>query len=327
MKNLLQDFTTYVTKVAGRPVSCGAPVSKSLPQYLTRQYALHKITIGGQTFLGIVLKDAADFRPAAFVKHLRQLMADAAGLDGYCLIARNLPGYTRRRLVERQIPFATPGQQMYWPELGLAAQARKAGKAPVPVEALSPAAQAVLIYALNGKITAPATPRALAAALGYTDMTMSRALDELEANELGRVVRRGRERLLSFPDERRILWQAALPYMRDPARKTARIQEAGLPPGNRMKAGQTALAELSLLAPPGEPVYAVDRRAWKKIAETAETVPVEDEGTCRVQVWRYDPALCAGHGRVDPFSLFLNLREEKDERVEAALEEMMEKIL
>ncbi|ABW66042.1 hypothetical protein [Desulfosudis oleivorans] len=327
MKNLPHDFEDYVKKVAGLSVTWGAPVPRALPQYLARQYALHEVIVGKRIFLGILLKDNSEFKPAAFVKHLRQLLADSGGQEGYCLFARDLPGYIRRRLVERQIPFVTPGQQMYWPALGLAAQARKTGKMPVPVEALSPAAQAVVIYALNGKITGPVTPKVLAGVLGYAGMTMSRALDEIEANNVGRVARQGRERLLDFPGERRDLWQAALPYLRSPVRKTTRIREKAWPVKSRIKAGQTALAELSMLVAPAEPVYAIGRQAWKKQAKSIERIPVEDEGTCRVEIWRYDPALFAEGGRVDPFSLYLSLREEQDERVESAAEKMVEQVL
>lgn len=325
MEKLACQFVEYVSKVAGLPATWGTPVSKPLPQYLAQQYTLQEVTIGGRTFLGILLKDGADFRPAAFVKHLRQIMPSNTDLEGYCLIVQDLPGYTRRRLVERQIPFVMPGYQMYWPELGLAAQSRKTKKTAVPVETLSPAAQAVLIYALNGNITAPVTPKILAKKLGYAGMTMTRALDEIEANDLGQITRDGRERLLDFPGGRRTLWQAALPYMRKPVRETVRIRENQLPPNLRTKAGETALADLSMLVPPKEPTYALGRQNWKKLAGRIELIPVEDTGTCRIQLWRYDPALFVQDGRVDHFSLYLSLRDEEDERVEAALEEMMEK--
>jgi hypothetical protein len=224
------------------------------------------------------------------------------------LIAQDLPGYVRQRLVERKIPFVVPGRQMYWPELGLAVQARKAKSVPVPVDILSPVTQVVLIYALTGGMPEPVTPKILAEKLNYATMSMSRALDEIEANKLGHVGRNGRERLLSFPEGRRTLWQTALPFMRNPVRETVRIRK-------------------SMLVSPKEQVYALGRRSWKRIAGKVETIPVEDKGTCRVQLWRYDPALFSKEGKVDTFSLYLSMRNEEDERIESALEEMMEKVV
>lgn len=109
---------------------------------------------------------------------------------------------------------------------------------------MSPATQAVLIYALTGGISAPITPKSLAGKLGYTTMTMTRALNESEANALGKEGRNGRERLLDFPAGRRALWPAALPYPRNPVRETVRIRESQLPPELRIKAGETALGGL-----------------------------------------------------------------------------------
>lgn len=151
-------------------------------------------------------------------------------------------------------------------------------------------------------------------------------MDEIEANGLGRVTREGRERVLAFPEGNKALWLAALPYLRNPVRETVRIMEQQLPGKMRIQAGETALAAQSMLVPPREAVYALGRQAWKNLATTVEQIPVEDEGTCRIQFWRYDPAMFAKSGRVDAFSLYLSLRSVDDERVEVALEKMMEKM-
>jgi len=222
------------------------------------------------------------------------------------------------------VPFVVPGRQMFWPELGLAAQARKWKGAPLPVDAVRPATQTVLIGALTGILPVRATPKILAQTLGYTNMTMSRAVDEIEANDLGRVERDGRERLLAFPQDRRELWRRALPYLRDPVHKTVRVERGSFPEETLIRAGETALAALSMLAPPSEPVFALGRQAWKEATSLAQQVPVQDAGTCRVQMWRYDPLLFARDRSVDRFSLYLSLRDEADERVGAALDEMME---
>jgi hypothetical protein len=326
MKKLADQFVKYLLEVTGQTVTCRSRTSAMLPQFLVQQYHLYDITIDQRRFLGIMLEQSDDFRPAVFEKHLRQILAGAHDLEWYCLIAEGLPAYVRQRLVERKVPFVVPGQQLNWPELGLAVQARKKKQRPLVVDTVSPATQAVLINALTGGMRVATTPKNLAAKLGYTAMTMSRALDEIEANGLGRVEHKGRERLLDFPDGMKALWKTALPYLRNPVRETVRIKESLLPKHCRIAAGETALAGLSMLVPPKEPVFAVGRQAWKKIAGHAELIPVEDTGTCLVQLWYYDPSLFAASGRVDSFSLYLCLREEVDERVQGALEEMMEKV-
>jgi len=185
----------------------------------------------------------------------------------------------------------------------------------------------VLIHALNGGVRQPVTPKKLAKQLGYSAMTMSRALDEIEGNQLGTIKREGRERLL-LPEIKRVLWTRVQPFLKNPVRDVVRIKEENLPRNLRLAAGTTALAQWSMLNPPKEPVYALGRQDWKKLSSKVETIPVEDDGTCHVQLWRYDPRLFAKNqkGCVDPFSLYLSLRQNGDERIESALEEMMEKI-
>jgi len=324
MERLMQTFIEYISEVAGQKAVWGTPVSEKLPQYLSQLYNLFEIAIGRQRFLAIVLEDNSDFKPSAFEKHVRNILHHVTKLDGYCLIARDLPGYVRHRLVQRRIPFVVPRLQLYWPDLGLAVQARKAKNAPIPVDTLSPATQAVLIHTLTSTITEPVKPSVLSEKLAYTSMTMSRALDEIEANNIGRVERQGRTRLLYFTENRQALWHKTLPFMQSPVRETVRIKNRLLMPTLRITAGELALAGMSMLAPPKEPVYALGRNDWKKIAGKVELIPVEDEGTCRVQLWRYNPALFSKEGRVDVFSLYLSLYEEDDERIESALEEMME---
>lgn len=326
MKGLHEKFVEYFFETAGGPTAVDEIVPTSLPQYLKQRYSFYEVVIDRRRFLGIFLADAADFRPAVFEKHLRQILCNTDNFEGYCLIAEDLPGYVRRRLIERRIPFVVPGLQLFWPELGLAMQARKP-KAGLPqVDVVSPATQAVLIGLLTSKVLGPTTAKILAEQLRYTTMTMSRALDEIESSEIAKVERKGRERLL-FPGSVKSLWSRALPFMRNPVRETVRIEETLLPWNMRVAAGETALATQSMLAPPREPVYALGRDNWKHIADVVEQIPVEDEATCRVQLWRYDPALFSTAGSVDPFSLYLCLKDEMDERVQSALEELMEKVL
>jgi Tfp pilus assembly protein PilO len=58
----------------------------------------------------------------------------------------------------------------------------------------------------------------------------------------------------------------------------------------------------------------------------AGELSVNDLHCNEIQVWSYDPKLFAVAGVVDRLSLFLSLRDEKDERVEAALEQMMKEM-
>ena len=157
-------------------------------------------------------------------------------------------------------------------------------------------------------------------------MTMTRAFDELETASLAEVTVRGRERCLRFNGGRREIWEKAQPFLRSPVNKRLFIRRTEGAEG-AIRAGLTALAHYSMLAPPAYTTYALSREDWKALRKRHKIieVPAQDPDASEIEVWWYPPALFAEHGIVDQLSLYLSLKADHDERTEAALEEMMEK--
>jgi hypothetical protein len=95
-----------------------------------------------------------------------------------------------------------------------------------------------------------------------------------------------------------------------------------------IRAGLTALAHYSMLATPSYTTCALSREDWKALRQRHKIidVPAQDPDASEIEVWRYPPALFAEHGIVDPFSLYLSLKADRDERTETALEEMIGKL-
>ena len=65
---------------------------------------------------------------------------------------------------------------------------------------------------------------------------------------------------------------------------------------------------------------------WRTIQAQFDLKPASpsDTETITVEVWVYDPLILAEDNFVDRLSLYRSLRETSDERIEAALAEMME---
>jgi len=160
-------------------------------------------------------------------------------------------------------------------------------------------------------------------------MTMSRSVDELVVTKVIQVERAGRERLVTFSENRRAIWEDMLPRLRNPVSKIVRIFKNKLPRENVVAAGISALALRTMLNEPAYSEYAISRDAWKALEKTGiDIIPVEEPGTCLLQVWCYDPKILEiDDGGVDPFSLFLSLQNEHDERIDMALDKMMEQYL
>ncbi len=324
MSTLQQHLEQYLKETMGlRVTSASASRPVPLPHFLSQLYEPRPLMIDGRLWLGVFLRGGEDLKPATFEKHITQLPWGEAA--GYFLIAKALPGYVRKRLIERRIPFVIPGSQVYLPQMGMEMRPRQAAALPVHLDKMSPATQLVVILALNNRLDSAISPLMVAKQTGYTAMTMTRAWNELEALGLGVQVREGKQRLLSFPEGRRALWQNARPLMRDPVQERIRLFDDAVPLRLRLLAGESALAAQSMLAAPKLPVYALSREDWKQLEQAgAQYVPLEEPGTCLVQTWRYPPGLICEQQHVDPFSLFLSLQGESDERIQSALDEMME---
>ncbi|MCC5885895.1 MAG: hypothetical protein JJT88_05605 [Gammaproteobacteria bacterium] len=328
MRTLAERVQTYATEVTGLPVTWGARLSVRLPQYLSSRYEVHAIRVDGLEQHAILLPDKDLPSPTVLDKHVRQL-AELIGAvqGGYCLVAENLPPYLRRRLVQLKIPFVIPGRQMYWPALGMWQTHQRAGRLrPEPVESLGPAAQQLFIAAVLGKLPSTATLTSTAERLGYSAMSVSRALKELEG--CGLLVSRqvGRRRSLELGGQPKALWEDALPRLQNPVANTIRVLKRDLPSEVGTVAGESALARYSLLSEPPEPTLAMASREWNRRYRKIPTIPAMDDDSCQVELWCYPPEPTAEHGRVDRLSLFLSQRKNPDERVQLALDEMMEQL-
>ena len=121
--------------------------------------------------------------------------------------------------------------------------------------------------------------------------------------------------------------QSGTPLLRSPVNKRlfihrTEVRAAGL------RAGLSALAQYSMLASPAYATYALTREDWKSLRQKHKsiTVPTRDSDTDEIEIWSYPPALFADRDVVDPLSLYLSLKDDRNERIEASLEEMMRKL-
>jgi hypothetical protein len=269
-------------------------------------------------------KDEEEQTPATIRKHMHVVQKKWDHEIIY--VHPKVSSYNRKRLIEHKLPFVVPGNQMYLPFLGIDLR-EHFKKIRNTNPQCSPSTQTVVLYALLHGTENGFTPKTLAKFLGYTPMTMTRAFDELQAAGLGEIAMEGRERVLRFERNRKKLWEMARKFLRNPVKKRLWIKKFfDKPPG--VKAGLTALAQYSALAEPANPVFAMAGKKWKKIKNRTDVLEltIAEPEACELEIWSYSPRLFASDDTVDRFSLYLSLQASDDERVESALEKMMEKI-
>jgi AraC-like DNA-binding protein len=297
--------------------------SARLAPFLQQLYGFWQTHILGTPCLLMV--DTRNDEPAAAVvrKHVAQVrtkwLADVVYVRG------QVTPYNRRRLIELKVPFVVPGNQMYLPMAGVDFRERLRRQIETPTQ-FSPATQVMVIDWLLKGSDERLTPRRTAQRLGYSEMTISRAFNELEATDLVEVVRHGKERQLRFAGAKMSVWEKAQPFLRSPVTKQVRVhQPAEKPP---VQAGLTALAHYSAIAPPERPIVAVygQDQKWLPLWHHVASIPAGDPDVLEIEVWRYRPDLFAQHGVADPLSVYLSLKDDEDERIQSALEEMIRSI-
>jgi hypothetical protein len=240
-------------------------------------------------------------------------------------VTEALASYDRRRLIEQKVPFIVPGNQLYLPDLGLDLREYFRQRSSAKTEALSPSAQAMLIAVLlRQPWQSDWQPSQVAAILGYTPMTLSRAVKELTTAGLAVAYTVGRSRWLRMELPPEQVWALSLPLLRTPVKRIVWvIAGAGLAQRFGRIAGLSALARCSMLTEPAWPVLALTAADWKAATDAGvRELPEVQADAQEWQLWSYSPALLPDTTTVDPLSLLLSLQDDADDRVQLALDEL-----
>jgi DNA-binding MarR family transcriptional regulator len=323
MDNLAHKCELYLNETLGLTVTLTATTACAhLPFYLQSAFTLYEIQLPGLDCLVATPRENTEHSPATIKKYFQQIQ-DACSRE-VIYLTDSISPHNRKRLVEHRISFVVPGNQLYLPLLGVDFR-EYFRKARTKVSKVSPATQVVILFVLTHDIAATYTPLSLSRLLGYTPMTMTRAFDELEALGVGEISNVGKERVLRFTEDKLILWEKVQQVLRTPIKRRLWAKHDPANNWHCVQSGLTALAHYSLLAEPKQPVFAMSQDNWKKLANQAAVIelPYADTDACQVELWSYDPCLLAQNDTADRLSLYLSLKDDSDERVAAALEEMM----
>lgn len=304
----------------------GGYVPAGIPLYLLEQYDLARARLLGSEVLLVAVK--GDLRVAAARKALA-LLSRETGLVPV-LVTEGLASYQRRELLNARIDFIVPDSQMYLASM-LVIMRERAGHAPVaPVEAMSYAAQAMLVAALQRPdASAPWQQTQVALSAGYSKMSGTRGARELIALGLVQVNEPGTMPSLMFTASPRQVWERAGPKLRTPVLRTVHVRPAAadkLPVSLCRPAGVYGLSQVSLLAEPRTKEIAVPRAVASQVLGKADYLPELDGDAISVQQWAYFPTLGQNPLIVDPLSLQLSLRELGDPRVDACLDELLRQV-
>lgn len=299
--------------------------AKLLPFFLRSRYEFYEVRLLSVDCLLVVCPEGDLPTPLKLQKQ-RDLLRERWSGE-VVFVVGSLPSHNRKRFISRQISFVVPDSLFSLPflEADLGAKAPSVGK---KLSKFSPSTQALFLYMLKTGVGKEWTATVLEKGLGYSRMTLSRVFRELETVGVAERQTVGRrEKVLVFSLAGRALWEKVLPYLSDPVKKRFWVVAPGMGDLGPL-AGLTALADFSDLVPPANPVYAVGQEDWLRLKRERDFASLcrseGDEDSSEIQIWSYPPGILAEGGAVDRLSLYLSLRDTGDERVERALEKMME---
>jgi DNA-binding transcriptional ArsR family regulator len=322
MRHSVKNLEAYLRETLHTPIRLERWLeAATLPAYLTGQYDFFDGTVGSVHIL--FLHSAEEPVPSAAKKHERTLRQNWTGPVAF--VFERITPRTRQRMVSEGLSFVVPGNQVYLPALGVNLRERYQTRVQT-TDRLRPSAQVLFLHVLANRSPASGTPSGLARRLGYTAMAMGQALNQLEDAKLVTVHKEGRERRFELAGEPADLWRQAQPLLRSPVSRRRYL--SGVAPSARKglaAAGLSALATYSALAGPAAPVVALDRVKAKSLLDVrgVQELPTADEAELKMEVWSYEPGLLSEGAAVDRLSLYLSLRDDTDERVQSALDEMM----
>lgn len=320
----MQELQQYLKDTFGENIK---PVreserSKSLPLYLKGNYALFSTNLAGNKIILVEFKQHTGVTPDKLKKQadqLRQYMNAPI-----VFVFDELESWQRKRLIEKQIGFAEPFQQLYIPELLLQLKETKRRNLPfIPTtDKLKPAAQFLLLYHLQISSLEDRIFQEIAGILQYSSMTVTRAVKELAAFELLQV-EGSKEKCFRFLSKGRQLWEKSLPHLDSPVKDTW-LSDSDISNKQCRLSGDTALAAYTMLAETDQKSKAIGKDAFRKLAAQPSYKQMNKKyGDHKLEIWHYDPTLLTNTSEVDKLSLYLSMRNEQDERVQAALQDLL----
>jgi DNA-binding MarR family transcriptional regulator len=322
----MNDLAGYLEQITGHaPVVRGLAVTdtQKVPLFLRSAYELHETRLFDRRFvLAVEQAEPEHASPAEYARHA-SMLRQALGAD-VVLVLFHVPTFVRNRLVQQGVPFIVPGRQMFLPLLVVDLRERGIRRTRTR-EVVSAAAQLVLLAHLQKHNVEGHSLRELAAALGYSPMTLTNVGDELQSLGVCNVAVKGRTRHLVFTTARRDLWEQALPHLDSPVRTRRWVRWIGVTEAAKIAAGMTALERTTHLNDDAIPTVALGQHEYRVRVQRGELVEcaLREDAEAQVECWGYDPRKLADGNCVDRLSLFLSQRDSTDERVQKELKTLL----
>ena len=286
----------YLKRVLGIEVLYENKALEHLPNFISTRYDSQKVSLSGQKAVFLYPKTELE-QVETLKKHLERVkkVADRPVV----LVLEQITARQKEYLLREKIAFIVDGKQIYLPFMAAYLQERCDAEKSDREEIL-PSAQMLLLYFIYEGAKELSTSQA-AKDLDLTPTSISRASKQLE--EMGTLQSRkiGVQKILFSENSPKELFYKAEKVLLNPVKRTVYVPCEEVK-NELLESGYSALSQ------------------WNDCM----TKDLQDSNSqVAVEMWRYDPRKLSKKKMVDELSLALSLREDADERVEEAVEEML----
>lgn len=283
--------------------------------FLRKRYEYFTYNIAGVAIVSALDSKLSTGEHATRAKQHVQEMEARFGVPCVLLI-QQMPASKRKRYVENAIPFITQDGFAYIPAIYMKLKRSRQTQPHESSGRLGPTAQAILLRHLICNDVNAKSMGDLSDIFRCTKMNISLAKDELLSLKLCAYEGTNRSARICFPCPAEELWKQSQRALQSPVQKIVYTSLPEVTQGLPL-AGESALAEQSLLSAPHLPTYAVSRKQAAALHAARKTHNDDETATAQLQVWRYDPALLIPDSAqcVDTLSLYLSLKDSADDRV------------
>ena len=308
----------YLNKVLGIEVTYENVDFKHLPNFIVTRYRLQMASMNGKKVIFLYPKTELE-QIVVLKKHIARIQKNEN--MPVVLVLKEIISRQKEYLIRERIPFIVEERQIYLPFMALYLQQRCNAERK-PREEILPSAQMLLLHFIYGGAKEMSTSRA-AKDLKLTPTSISRASKQLEEMGMLHIKKVGVQRILQSEDSPKMLFKKAGDILQNPVKRTIYIPKE-LVKTELLESGYSALAEYSMLNKPNIKCYATERISqWKDVMTNSLQ---DSQVQVAVEMWRYNPQKLSTRNTVDELSLALSLRKDVDERVEAAVEEMLNEL-
>lgn len=335
MKQLQQ----YIMEVLGIEIQQEVIDKKGiemLPLFLREIYRLYNASLFNQAFILVEKTDNEAFSVHQTEKHFN--LIKGAYNRKIVLLTSEMSSLNRKRLVEKGINFIVPGKQLYLPDFLIDLREDfKKGKIKPQKLKLLPSAQFILLYRILHRNEKPGIEdlsfKELASKLKYTPMAITFAAENLMQLEICNIVGE-KEKYLRFNVENREMWHDLdqRKLLLNPVIKKIYVDEI---PENihLLHCNMSALPEYSDMNPSRQEYFSIEKNMFYSLLKSNALINTnKHEGKYCLEIWKYNSLklvekLFNDSNVVDPLSLYLSLKDNKDERIEMSLEQIIQKFI